>query len=68
MKKHGSIRATLFLRDAAKLDEMDTSGMKIVEDDVGNPAQLEAAMKGQGIVYANLAGEIEAHAKNIVVQ
>jgi uncharacterized protein YbjT (DUF2867 family) len=63
---HRAIRATLFLRDAAKLDDIDTGGMRIVEGDVGNHKQLLAAMQGQDIVYANLAGEVGMLARNII--
>lgn len=38
----------------------------IIEGDVLNLAQLKEAIAGQGVVYANLAGDLEAMAKNIV--
>lgn len=35
-------RTALFQRNAGNVDDMDTFKMKIVEDHVGNAAQLEA--------------------------
>ena len=57
---------TMFMRDASKLADIDTSGMQIVEGDVGDRKQLLAAINGQDVVYANLSGEVDVLAKNIV--
>jgi len=61
-----SIKPTLFLRDAASLAGLNTTGMRIVEADVTDKTQLLAAMRGQDIVYANLAGDVGVLARNIV--
>jgi uncharacterized protein YbjT (DUF2867 family) len=60
------IKLTLFLRNARKLKNKDVSKCIIVEGDVLHFDQLKAGIKGQDIVYANLAGDLEAMAKNIV--
>lgn len=66
LRGHRSIRPTLFMRDAGKLADIDTSGMRIVEGDAGDRKQLLAAMNGQDVVYANLSGEVDVLAKNII--
>src|SRR5947207_7461882 len=60
------IRLTLFLRNRSRLKNKDVSRCRIIEGDVLNIDQLKKAIKGQDIVYANLAGDLEAMAKNIV--
>jgi uncharacterized protein YbjT (DUF2867 family) len=64
--KEGHIQLTLFLRSAKRLKNKDVSKARIVEGDVLNYNQLKEAIKGQDIVYANLAGDLETMAKNIV--
>ncbi|MBA4491137.1 SDR family oxidoreductase [Paracoccus sp. S1E-3] len=61
-----TIRPTLYLRDAAKLADLDTSGMRIVEGDVTDTARLTEAMAGQDIVYANLTGEMDVLAQAVI--
>jgi uncharacterized protein YbjT (DUF2867 family) len=48
------------------LRNMDVSKCRIVEGNVLDLHQLKEAIKGQDIVYANLSGDMEAMAKNIV--
>jgi uncharacterized protein YbjT (DUF2867 family) len=64
--KKDDVNLTLFLRNARRLRNKDVSQCRIVEGDVLDHHQLEKAMKGQDIVYANLSGDLEAMAKNIV--
>lgn len=64
--KKDNIHLTLFLRNANRLKNKDVSRVKIIEGDVLNFNQLKEAIKGQDIVYANLSGDLEAMAKNIV--
>ena len=64
--KRGDIDLTLFLRDARRLRNKHVSRSRIVEGDVLNFAQLKEAVAGQDVVYANLSGDLEAMAKNIV--
>jgi uncharacterized protein YbjT (DUF2867 family) len=64
--KKDDIDLTLFLRDARRLRNSNVSKCRIVEGDVLNFNQLKEAIAGQDIVYANLSGDLEAMAKNIV--
>jgi uncharacterized protein YbjT (DUF2867 family) len=54
------------LRNARRLRNNDVSKCRIIEGDVLNYHQLKEAITGQDIVYANLSGDLEAMAKNIV--
>jgi uncharacterized protein YbjT (DUF2867 family) len=65
VKKDG-VNLTPFLRDKSKLRDRDVSGCRVVEGDVLNYDQLKEAVAGQDVVYANLSGDLEAMAKNIV--
>jgi uncharacterized protein YbjT (DUF2867 family) len=60
------INLTLFLRNKSRLSNKDVSRCRIVEGDVLDYNQLKEAIAGQDVVYANLAGDLEAMAKNIV--
>ena len=64
--KKDDINLTLFLRNARRLRNNDVSKCRIIEGDVLNYEQLKEAITGQDIVYANLAGDLEAMVKNIV--
>lgn len=64
--KKDDIRLTLFLRNKNRLRNTDISKYHIFEGDVLDFNQLKEAITGQDIVYANLAGDLEAMAKNIV--
>lgn len=58
---------TLYLRRASRLKSLQQNGrVRIVEGDVTDQPSLEAAMGGQDVVYANLAGEMERQARCIV--
>ena len=48
---------TLFARNASKVDAPD--GARVVEGDVLDADALGAALEGQDIVYANLAGNLD---------
>ena len=63
---HPSIRPTLYLRDAAKLADLNTAGMRIIDGDVADAAKLATAMEAQDIVYANLTGEMDVLARGVV--
>jgi uncharacterized protein YbjT (DUF2867 family) len=56
---------TLFLRDASKLTDTPASA-QVVQGDVLDREQLDAAVRGQDVVYANLAGDLDAQAARIV--
>jgi len=64
--KKDNIKLTLFLRNARRLRNIDGSKCRIIEGDVMEYDQLKEAIAGQDIVYANLSGELESMAKNIV--
>lgn len=49
------VETTLFLRNASRLSQ-DKDKAKIIEGDATNEHELEEAIKGQDIVYANLGG------------
>ena len=60
------VTLTLFLRNKGRLRNKNLSKCRVVEGDVLDLKQLKDAIAGQDIVYANLAGDLEAMAKNIV--
>ena len=64
--KKKDINLTLFLRNKNKLRNLDVSKAFIFEGDVLNYNQLKETIPDQEIIYANLAGDLEAMAKNIV--
>ena len=59
-------RLTLFLRRANRLTNPDPARATIVEGDVTDREALIAAMEGQDVVYANLAGDMAKQARTIV--
>jgi uncharacterized protein YbjT (DUF2867 family) len=64
--KKDDVNLTLFLRNARRLRNNSVSKCRIVEGNVLDFDQLKEAIAGQDIVYANLSGDLEAMAKNIV--
>lgn len=64
--KKNDIILTLFLRNKNRLRNKDVSKCKIIEGDVLDVDQLIKVIAGQDIVYANLAGDLETMAKNII--
>lgn len=56
---------TLLLRDASQLSGVPDDA-RVVEGDVLDRELLESAVRGQEIVYANLAGEVDEQASRIV--
>jgi uncharacterized protein YbjT (DUF2867 family) len=57
---------TLYLRRANRLTNPDPQRVTIVEGDVLHTSTLVAAMQGQDVVYANLAGDMASQARAIV--
>ncbi|MCB1775912.1 MAG: NAD(P)H-binding protein [Candidatus Competibacteraceae bacterium] len=57
---------TLYLRKANRLKLTASDRIRIIEGDVCDTDALEAAMAGQDVVYANLAGQLEQQAHAIV--
>lgn len=64
--KQEEVQLTLFLRKKNRLGNTNVSDATIVEGDVMDYSKLKDAINGQDIVYVNLAGNLEAMAKNIV--
>jgi uncharacterized protein YbjT (DUF2867 family) len=64
--KKDDINLNLFLRNKNRLRTKDLPKCRIVEGNVLDFHQLKEAITGQDLVYANLAGDLEAMAKNIV--
>ncbi|MFT3847717.1 MAG: NAD(P)H-binding protein [Propionivibrio sp.] len=60
------VALTLYLRRAKRLANPDPARVAVVEGDVLDQSTLEAAMRGQDVVYANLAGDMAAQARSIV--
>src|SRR5699024_3940382 len=59
------VNLTMFVRNKAKLDP-ELQDQNVIMRDATNSADLEAAIKGQDIVYASLAGNVVDEAKKIV--
>jgi saccharopine dehydrogenase-like NADP-dependent oxidoreductase len=65
--KRTDARLTLYLRNARRLKlSGHADRVRVVEGDVLDTKALEAAMAGQDVVYANLAGQLEQQARCIV--
>jgi uncharacterized protein YbjT (DUF2867 family) len=60
------VQLTLYLRRASRLRNPDPKRVRIVEGDVLDPPALAVAMRGQDVVYANLAGAMKRQAECIV--
>ena len=60
------VKLTLYLRHASRLKNPDPARVRIVEGDVLDRTVIEAAMKGQDLVYANLAGDMKRQAERII--
>jgi uncharacterized protein YbjT (DUF2867 family) len=57
---------TLYLRQAARLQNPNPARVRVLEGNVLDPAALRAAMQGQDVVYANLAGDMARQARAII--
>jgi uncharacterized protein YbjT (DUF2867 family) len=60
------VRLTLYLRRAARLKNPDPSRVTVVEGDVLDATTLRATMRGQDVIYANLAGPMARQAGAII--
>ena len=60
------VQLTLYLRRATRLPNPDGARVTIVEGDVLDAAALRGVMRGQDVVYANLAGRMAEQAHTIV--
>ncbi len=66
LSRDDGIRLHLFLRKASRLRNRTGLNTPVIEGDVLNLDDLRNAIAGVDIVYANLAGDLERMAKNIV--
>jgi uncharacterized protein YbjT (DUF2867 family) len=66
LSQQNDIQLTLFVRKAARLKNRPAANCRIVEGDALNLNDVQKAMTGQDIIYANLAGDLENMAKNII--
>jgi len=66
LAKNPDIKLTLFLRNKNRLRGNAITDCIIIEGDALDDDAVNNAMKGQDIVYINLAGNLEPMAKNIV--
>ncbi|MGG3693736.1 SDR family oxidoreductase [Heyndrickxia ginsengihumi] len=60
------VQLTLYLRHSRRLKNLESNQVRIIEGDVLDIETLKEAMVGQDVVYANLAGQLERMAKNVV--
>lgn len=61
-----SVQLSLYLRHAKRLRNPDAERVNIIEGDVLDAVALRAAMVGQDVVYANLAGPMARQARVII--
>ncbi len=66
LQKNNKLELTLFARNANKINQFKNETTQIFQGDVLNESDLDNALKGQDIVYANLAGETDKMAEAIV--
>jgi uncharacterized protein YbjT (DUF2867 family) len=66
LHKQSDVHLTLFLRNKRRITLSENKDCTFIEGDVTDYATLKRAVKGQDIVYVNLAGNLEAMGKNIV--
>ena len=65
LEKFSNVHLTLLARNKSRIAN-DTSNCTVIEADIMDSKKLKNALSGQDIVYVNLAGDLEAMAKNIV--
>lgn len=64
--ENSKLTLTLVSRNIRRLQTFSNERVNVVQADVMDLPQLESLMQGQDVVYANLAGNLEAMAENIV--
>ena len=60
------VELSLFLRKASRLANPDPRRVRVIEGDVLDKQALKAAMTGQDVIYANLAGDMASQAQAII--
>ena len=66
LKPLKDVELTLFVRNKNRLSKSTAEGCTLFQGDATNFNDVKNAVMGQDIVYVNLAGNLEAMAKNIV--
>lgn len=66
LKSLADIELTLFVRNKKRLAKGNTEHCAVIEGDAMDFQSVKNAVKGQDIVYVNLAGNLEAMGQNIV--
>lgn len=64
--KKPDIQLTLYLRNSGRLNHLKSEKTRIIEADVLEDKKLADAIRDQDVVYANLEGEMDLMAENIV--
>lgn len=64
--QHKDVEQTLLVRDPGKLTSNEPANTQIVIGDVMDRKLLSRIMEGQDVVYANLAGEVDAQTERIL--
>lgn len=64
LKKQADVQLTLFARNINSLSK--SNNVSVIKGDAMNYNDVKNAVAGQEIVYVNLAGNLEAMAKNII--
>lgn len=59
------IGLSVFVRNPAKLGDMDMTGVNILQGDALNADDVRRAMEGQDILLCSLEGDVLTMAKNI---
>jgi uncharacterized protein YbjT (DUF2867 family) len=65
-QQRDDVELTLYLRNSQRLHSVASNRCRVVDGDVLNLPALQSAMTGHDVVYANLDGQLELQAKNIV--
>jgi putative NADH-flavin reductase len=63
MKRLANVELTLFVRNKNRLHNSSDEGPTVIEGDATNFDSVKNAVAGHDIVYVNLAGDLEAMAK-----
>lgn len=66
MKSDSDIELTAFVRNPAKFEGMDISGVNVIKGDALNVDDVRKAMDGQDILLCSLEGDVLTMARNIV--
>ena len=66
MQAMEDVKLTVFVRNPAKFEGMDMTGVTVVQGDAMNADDVRRAMEGQDILLGSLEGDVLTMAKNIV--